>query len=580
MPSSVSVKRGVIPNMIRSSCLLAALSLPVLALTSCANAETGETAGGTAKAGAVEPFVVSEVATFNEPWALAFAPGTPVLFITEKRGAIRVVDTATGNVGSVIGAPEVDYGGQGGLGDIAFLPAETDSEVGTRTIYLSWAEAGEGDEGDTRGAVVGKGQLSCAAPTRCALSSLEVIWRQTPKVTGRGHYSHRLSISPDGHYLYVTSGDRQKMQPAQETTNTLGKIVRLNLDGTPAADNPLAAQGGVSAEIWSWGHRNILGMDWDAQGRLWEAEHGPAGGDELNLVRRGANYGWPVRSNGEHYNGDPIPDHEPSDGFAQPATSWNPVIAPGDMLIYSGTMFGAWQGQALIPGAGRFRWRERARGRPLRYARPPARHCPRARRRDLDCRGRQRRHRRPAIEAYPALMRDAAAATLIPLDAVDPAMIEAVLDRAFGPDRHARTAYRIRAGMDWLPGLSLAALDEHDMLVATIQCWPIALHTPQGQVPLVMVGPVAVVPERQGEGFGVGLMSAMIAEGQRLTGPGVPALPQVLIGDREYYARWGFSASMTGGWRCPGPYEPHRLLARGAALAAMPAEGMLGPWEG
>lgn len=169
-------------------------------------------------------------------------------------------------------------------------------------------------------------------------------------------------------------------------------------------------------------------------------------------------------------------------------------------------------------------------------------------------------------------------ATLIPLEAVDPAMIEAVLDRAFGADRHARTAYRIREGMDWLPGLSLAALDEADLLVATIQCWPIALQTRQGPVPLVMVGPVAVVPERQGEGFGVGLMSAMIAEDARLAAGG-QALAQVLIGDADYYGRWGFSAAMTGGWRCPGPYEPHRLLARGAGLAAMPTEGMLGPWE-
>jgi predicted N-acetyltransferase YhbS len=188
-------------------------------------------------------------------------------------------------------------------------------------------------------------------------------------------------------------------------------------------------------------------------------------------------------------------------------------------------------------------------------------------------------------------MTAATTASLIPLEAVDPAMIEEVLDRAFGTDRHARTAYRIREGMDWLPGLSLAALDEHDMLVATIQCWPVALQTRQGQVPLVMVGPVAVVPERQGEGFGVGLISAMIAEDARLAASGGRAssssaavgqtgLPQVLIGDVDYYGRWGFSAAMTGGWRCPGPYEPHRLLARGAALAAMPAEGMLGPWEG
>ena len=295
------------------------------------------------------PFVVSEVATFDEPWAMAFAPGSAVLFITEKRGSIRVVNTETGAIGTVLGAPEVDYGGQGGLGDIAFLPAETGSDVGRRTIYLSWAEAGEDD---TRGAVVGKGTLNCVVATRCAIEDLAVIWRQTPKVTGRGHYSHRIAISPDGQYLYIASGDRQKMQPAQDTSNTLGSIVRLNLDGTPAAGNPLATQGGVSAEIWSWGHRNILGMDWDADGRLWEVEHGPAGGDELNLVERAANYGWPIRSNGEHYNGDPIPDHDPADGFAQPALSWNPVIAPGDMLIYTGAMFADWQGHALMPGLG------------------------------------------------------------------------------------------------------------------------------------------------------------------------------------------------------------------------------------
>lgn len=174
----------------------------------------------------------------------------------------------------------------------------------------------------------------------------------------------------------------------------------------------------------------------------------------------------------------------------------------------------------------------------------------------------------------------AATATLIPLEAVDPAMIEEVLDRAFGPERHARTAYRIRAGMDWLPALSFAALDENQLLVGTIQCFPVALHARQRPVPLVMVGPVAVVPERQGEGFGIGLMRAMLAAEAELVARGAPALAQVLIGDAEYYGRWGFSAAMTGGWRCPGPYEPHRLLARGAALAAMPAEGMLGPWEG
>ncbi len=313
-------------------------------LASCAQAETGESAPA---AGAGAPYKASEVATFEEPWAIAFAPGTATLFVTEKSGTLKLIDTATGQTATVAGAPKVDYGGQGGLGDVAFLPAEAATTLGRRTIYLSWAEAGDAD---TRGAVVGKGTLACTAPTTCAIEGLQVIWRQTPKVTGRGHYSHRITVSPDGKYLFIASGERQKMQPAQDTGTTLGKIVRLNLDGTPAAGNPLAAKGGVSAQIWSWGHRNILGIDWDASGRLWEVEHGPAGGDELNLVTAAANYGWPLRSNGDHYNGDPIPDHEPSDGFAQPALSWNPVIAPGGMVIYDGAMFKGWRGHALITG--------------------------------------------------------------------------------------------------------------------------------------------------------------------------------------------------------------------------------------
>ncbi|MEE4537426.1 MAG: N-acetyltransferase [Erythrobacter sp.] len=171
-------------------------------------------------------------------------------------------------------------------------------------------------------------------------------------------------------------------------------------------------------------------------------------------------------------------------------------------------------------------------------------------------------------------------ATLIPLSAVDPALSETLLDRVFGDQRHARTAYRIRAGMEPLAALSFAALDAEDYLAATIQCFPVALTTRGGQqVPLIMVGPVAVLPERQGEGFGQGLMAAMLGAARGAGEAGSPPLAQVLIGDVDYYGRWGFSAVMTGGWRCPGPWEPERLLARGDALAAMPVEGMLGPWS-
>jgi len=242
----------------------------------------------------------------------------------------------------------VDYGGQGGLGEIAFLDSQRAATVGSRTIYLSWVEAGEGD---TRGAVVGRGTLNCGTEdASCKIEGLETIWRQTPKVTGRGHYSHRIVFSPDERYMFVSSGERQKGTPAQDTSNTLGTIVRLNLDGTAAAGNPLAAQGSPSDQIWSWGHRNILAMDFDAEGRLWEIEHGPAGGDELNLVQKGGNYGWPTRSFGDEYNGTPIPDHTADDGFIKPVIDWTPVIASGNFFIYDGDLFAPWRGQGIIAG--------------------------------------------------------------------------------------------------------------------------------------------------------------------------------------------------------------------------------------
>jgi len=168
-------------------------------------------------------------------------------------------------------------------------------------------------------------------------------------------------------------------------------------------------------------------------------------------------------------------------------------------------------------------------------------------------------------------------ATLIPLDNVDSALIEALLDRAFEPERRQRTAYKLREGVDWLPGLSFAAIDAEDNLVGTIQCWPVGLTDPAGRRhPMILVGPVAVLPEAQGAGYGKALMTATIGA----LDPRAP-LPQVMIGDPEYYGRfWGFSAEHTGGWTLPGPWEKHRLLVRCDNAAVLPGEGMLGPWLG
>ena len=292
-------------------------------------------------------FAITELDTVDDPWAARFVPGTSVLVATMQKGGFEAWNVETGQSITISGAPTVDYGGQGGLGDIAFLESEAGRPLSGRTVYLSWVEAGDGD---TRGAVVGRGKMNCASATRCSIDGLNVIWRQSPKVTGRGHFSHRIAFAPDESVMYIASGERQKMAPAQDTSNTLGTIVRLNLDGTPAAGNPLASRGGPSAEIFSWGHRNILGLSFNEAGQLWEVEHGPKGGDELNLVRQGANYGWPVRSNGIHYDGAPIADHSADDGFAKPAVSWSPVIAPGDMVFYSGDLFGGMDGDLIITG--------------------------------------------------------------------------------------------------------------------------------------------------------------------------------------------------------------------------------------
>ena len=313
------------------SCLI-----PALLLSGCGSSDARKAAG------AGSPFTITEVAQFNEPWAMTFLPDGRAL-ISEKAGALVLWNGQTlGKGGStkvmVAGIPKPAYGGQGGFGDVVLHPQFATNGM----IYLSWIE---GERGGL-GAVVGRAKLVEEGGT-ARIEGLNIVWRQAPKVSGRGHFGHRIAFGPDG-MLYISSGERQKFDPAQDMSGNLGKVVRLKEDGSVPGDNPFYAKGGVTAQIWSLGHRNPLGLAFAPDGSLWDSEMGPAGGDELNLVKRAANYGYPAVSNGSHYDGRDIPDHSPADGFAAPKAWWNPSISPGSLMIYSGSMFPQWKGDAFI----------------------------------------------------------------------------------------------------------------------------------------------------------------------------------------------------------------------------------------
>lgn len=182
------------------------------------------------------------------------------------------------------------------------------------------------------------------------LQDVKVIWRQVPKTIGRGHFAGRLVFAPDGK-LFITSGDRMRFDPAQDLGSNLGKIVRINSDGSIPKDNPFVNQPGARADIWTLGHRNPLGAAINPSSKeLWENEMGPLGGDEVNLIIKGKNYGWPVVSNGDNYDKSPIPDHPTHPEFEPPIRFWNPSISPSGLLFYSGNLFGGWRGNALMGG--------------------------------------------------------------------------------------------------------------------------------------------------------------------------------------------------------------------------------------
>ena len=280
--------------------------------------------------------------SFDNPWAMAFLHDGHSL-VTEKAGTLWLLDKNQQKRFSVSNVPSAVARGQGGLGDVIIHP----DFASNNTIYISYIERDEKDDAFS-GAVIERATLTIS-DSGAALSDRKLIWRQSPKVTGNGHYSHRMAFSPDGH-LFITSGERQKFTPAQNMAMNLGKVLRLNDDGSVPEDNPFYGQGNVTEQIWTLGHRNPLGIDFDEKGNLWAHEMGPRHGDELNIIERGRNYGYPAVSQGDHYSGVKISNHEDYPIFKSPELAWVPAISPAGFIIYKGDKFSDWKGNGFIGG--------------------------------------------------------------------------------------------------------------------------------------------------------------------------------------------------------------------------------------
>ena len=318
------------------------LALPLLALTLLSPAQ------------AQAPKTVETVATgLNLPWAFAFLPGGEYL-VTEKTGAMRVVG-AKGQVGAPIaGVPAVDYAGQGGLLDLVL---DRDFER-TRALSFCFTEPGTGAEKGQNGTALARATLKA---DRSGLENVKIVFRQAPKMKGRHHFGCRIVEAADGQSLFMTLGERYMgMQQSQTLDNHMGKVVRVGKDGSVPADNPFVKTPGAKPEIYSIGHRNPQGALLDAQGQLWTHEHGPQGGDEINLVRPGVNYGWPVITYGENYGGGKIGEGlTKKDGLAQPVWHWTPSIAPSGFTQITSKAYGdAWQGSYVV-GSLKFRQLQR-----------------------------------------------------------------------------------------------------------------------------------------------------------------------------------------------------------------------------
>jgi glucose/arabinose dehydrogenase len=316
------------------------------------------------------PFTMTEVARFNLPWRIAFLPDGRML-ITEKPGPVWLV-TQQGEKMPVANVPAVAAQGQGGMLGVFLAPGYATNQF----VYLTYAEPGEGGSS----LALARAKLAIGKES-ASLDGLEVLWRQMPKGRG-GQFGAQIAFSPDGQYLFLAVGERQRMTPAQDPDQALGKILRLTLDGKPAPGNPHAGKTGATsvpliappqdtevaknapvlstytfpgpnlapAEIWATGFRTPYGLAFGPDGRLWELEHGPRGGDELNLIEPGKNYGWPLVVYGVNYNGVPIPSPDSRPDLVKPVIYWTPIIAPGNLAFYKGTMFPEWNGSALASG--------------------------------------------------------------------------------------------------------------------------------------------------------------------------------------------------------------------------------------
>ena len=346
---------------------LAIAALALAFLPTCANAQNN---AGNQPNDTALPFTLTKVASFNLPWRIAFLPDGRML-VTEKVGPVWLV-TQDGVKTPVANAPAVLARGQGGMFGVYLSPKYATDH----TVYLTYSEPGEG------GSSLAMARANLALTTDTAsLDRLEVLWREMPKGNG-GQFGAAIAFSPDGQYLFLTVGDRQRMTPAQNPDTQLGKILRLTLDGKPAPGNPNAGKTGAAtldliapprdtevaktapvvstytvpgpnlapAETWASGFRTPYGLAFGPDGRLWEVEHGPRGGDELNLIERGKNYGWPLVAYATNYNGVAIASPDTRPDLAKPVIYWTPIMAPGNITFYKGAMFPQWKGSALVSG--------------------------------------------------------------------------------------------------------------------------------------------------------------------------------------------------------------------------------------